>query len=129
MAALERCLQAQPVRFLAVGGGAAVLLMGLTWGLLRAGAPPFVGGFCAYALTFAVAFLLQHHWTFRDAGPRSRTLPRYFLVQVGCGLLSAALAHLLVRGLGWPSGLASAAMTVCASAVSYLASSLWAFRT
>jgi putative flippase GtrA len=125
---LRRLLQLQLARFIIVGGATAALLMGLTFGFLRAGAPPFAGGLAAYAITFGVAYLLQRNWTFQGAGRHARTLPRYFTVQLGCGLTSGGISHLLAGTLGWPPAAASAVMTVCVSAVSYFASSLWVFR-
>lgn len=119
------------MRFLIVGGGTAALLMGLSFGLMRLGAPPFGAGLAAYAVSFVVAYTLQRNWTFRAegraAGRHSRTLPRYLLVQASCALVSGALSHLLVRVFGWPPALASAGMTVCVAGVSYFASSLWVF--
>jgi putative flippase GtrA len=115
------------VRFVIVGGGSAALLMALTFGLIRAGAPPFAGGLAAYAVSFAVAYLLQRNWTFEGAGSHARTLPRYLALQAGCALLSGGLSHLLATALGWPAAAASAVMTLCVAAVSYLGSSLWVF--
>lgn len=127
MKSLDRLLQAQLVRFIIVGGGTAAQLMVLTFAFLKAGAPPFLGGAGAYAITFVVAYLLQRNWTFRSAERHARTLPRYFLVQFACGLASGGLAHLLAQVLGWPAAVASAVMTVCVSAISYFATSLWVF--
>lgn len=124
---MDRILRARLVRFVLVGGGAAALLMALTFALIRAGVPPFAGGLCAYALTFVVAYALQRNWTFEGAGRHGRTLPRYFLLQAGCALASASLSHLLVAVLRWPPAQASAAMTVCVSAVSYVVSTVWVF--
>lgn len=128
MGQLRRLLRLQITRFVIVGGSTAALLMALTFAFLRAGAPPFAGGLAAYAITFVIAYLLQRNWTFQRAGRHSRTLPRYLTVQVGCGLASGGLSHLLAGTLGWPPAAASAVMTVCVSAVSYFASSLWVFR-
>jgi putative flippase GtrA len=119
--------RARLVRFVVVGAGSAGLLMALAFGFIRAGAPPFAGGLAAYAVSFGVAYLLQRNWTFDGAGDHARTLPRYLAVQAGCALASGGLSHLLVAALGWPPALASAVMTVCVAAVSYLASSLWVF--
>jgi putative flippase GtrA len=119
--------RARLVRFVIVGVGSAGLLMALTFGFIRAGAPPFVGGLAAYAATFCVAYLLQRNWTFDGAGDHARTLPRYLAVQAGCALVSGGLSHLLVTTFGWPTAAASAVMTVCVAAISFLASSLWVF--
>lgn len=128
MGYLRRLLQLRTARFIIVGGATAAFLMALTFGLLRAGAPPFAGGLAAYAVTFVIAYLLQRNWTFEGAGRHARTLPRYFTVQLACGLTSGGLSHLLAGTLGWPPAAASAVMTACVAAISYSASSLWVFR-
>jgi putative flippase GtrA len=125
--AIPGLLRAKVVRFVIVGGSASVLLMALTYGLLRLGAPAFPAGLCAYALSFVYAYLLQRNWTFGGAGRHARTLPRYFALQAVLALTSGGLSHLLVDALAWAPAAASAAMTLCVSAISYLGSSRWAF--
>ena len=127
MSRLRALLSARVVRFVLVGGGAAGLLMVLTYGFLRLGVPPFPAGLCAYALSFVVAYTLQRNWTFGGAGSHARTLPRYFALQAVLALSSGGLSQVLVKALHWPSAEASAAMTVCVSAISYLGSSRWVF--
>ena len=119
--------RARLARFVIVGGGAAGLYMALAYGFLRAGAPPFAAGLAAYAMSFVIAYVLQQRWTFEGAGRHARTLPRYFLLQAGCALASGGLSQFLAVRLGWPSAAVSAVTTVCAAAISYLASSLWVF--
>jgi putative flippase GtrA len=126
-ASLRGLAQSRPVRFVLVGGGSALLLMTLSFAFMRLGVPPFAAGLGAYAICFVVAYQLQRNWTFRGAGRHSRTLPRYFIVQVCCALISGLLSHLLARALAWPPALASAGMTVCVAAISYFATSLWVF--
>jgi putative flippase GtrA len=127
MAHLHRFLRPRLVRFVIVGGGATVLLMALTYGFLRLGVPAFRAGLFAYGLSFVFAYLLQSRWTFHGAGRLKRTLPRYFALQLGLALGSGGLSHLLTHALRWPPVEASAAMTICVSAISYLGSSRWVF--
>ena len=127
MSRLKALLNARVVRFVLVGGGAAGLLMALTYVFLRLGVPPFPAGLCAYAICFVVAYTLQRNWTFGGAGSHSRTLPRYFTLQAFLALSSGGLSQVLVKALHWPSAEASAVMTLCVSAISYLGSSRWVF--
>lgn len=127
MRQLDGVLRWRLARFAIVGAGTAGLLMVLTYGLIRAGAPPFAAGFGAYAVCFVVAYTLQRNWTFQQSAGRSRSLPRYLVLQAGCALLSAGLSDLLARALGWPPAWASAAMTLCVAAISYVVSSRWVF--
>lgn len=127
MTSLGTVLRARAVRFVIVGGSATMLLMTLTYVFLRAGAPPFPAGLCAYGLSFVFAYLMQRNWTFGGAGRHARTLPRYFVLQFGLALTSGGLSQVLVRTLKWPPAEASAAMTLCVSAISYLGSSRWVF--
>jgi putative flippase GtrA len=115
------------VRFVLVGGSAAGLLMALTYAFLRLGVPPFPAGLGAYALAFVFAYTLQRNWTFGGAGRHARTLPRYFALQLILALSSGGLSQVLVKALHWPSAEASAVMTLCVSAISYLGSSRWVF--
>jgi putative flippase GtrA len=124
---ISTLLSARVVRFVLVGGSAAGLLMGLTYVFLRLGVPPFPAGLCAYAISFVFAYTLQRNWTFGGAGSHARTLPRYFALQAVLALSSGGLSQVLVKALHWPSAEASAAMTVCVSAISYLGSSRWVF--
>ena len=50
------------------------------------------------------------------------------LQATGTSGMECGLSHLLVSEHAWPAALASAAVTVCVSAFSYFASSLWEFR-
>lgn len=127
MVDLRTLLRARAVRFVIVGGSATLLLMSLTYVFLRAGAPPFPAGLCAYGVSFVFAYLMQRNWTFGGAGRHSRTLPRYFALQFGLALASGVLTQVLTKQLKWPPAEASAAMTLCVSAISYFGSSRWVF--
>lgn len=124
---LGALLRARALRFVIVGGSATALLMTLTYVFLRAGAPPFPAGLCAYGLSFVYAYLMQRNWTFGGAGRHTRTLPRYFALQLCLALASGGLSQVLVRRLRLPPAEASAVMTLCVSAISYLGSSRWVF--
>ena len=115
------------VRFLIVGIGAALLFFALTYALVSLGMPPFAGALLAYAAAFVVAYSAQRNWTFGGGHHHSHALPRYFLLQAGCALGSGLLAHVAVDSLQMPPLAMSALTTVAASAVSYVASSLWVF--
>lgn len=117
----------RPLRFLVVGGGAAGLLLVLTYAFVRAGAPAFAAGVGAYAISFVTAYLLQRNWTFGGAASHRRALPRYLILQAGCALISGGLTHLLKVSLGWSPLAASLVMTGLVAIISYFGSSLWAF--
>lgn len=128
MGAFERLLGHRLTRFVIVGGGAAALLAGLTYLFLRLGAPPFLGGLVAYAVAFAVAYVLQRNWTFRRSGSHRHTLPKYFAGQVLCAAVSGAVTHLLVQVWGQDPGPSAVVATVIVSALSFVLSSTWVFR-
>lgn len=124
---LRGLLSARVARFVIVGVGSAALLAVVTYLLIQAGVSPFASGLIAYAVAFGVAYALQRNWTFEGAGRHSRTLPRYFLVQAACALISGGLTHALKSWLGWPAAGASLAMTFVVAVISYLASTYWVF--
>lgn len=119
------------VRFVIVGGGCALLYFALMW-FFRASLSfaPFVATILAYAISFCVAYTLQHRWTFRSDASHKVTLPRYALVQVTCALLTAvitqAVSHLYPQSPNW---LLAGISTVLASGLSFVLSSLWVFST
>lgn len=114
-------------RFLIVGVGAAVLLFALTWLFSRAGMPPFLGSALAYAVAFAVAYTAQRNWTFGGGHAHGRALPRYFAVQAGSAVTAGLVSHVAIEGFGLPPVVMAAAVTVAASAASYLLSTFWVF--
>jgi len=118
-------------RFVLVGGGSALLYFALMW-FFRAtiGLAPFLATLSAYAISFCVAYTLQHRWTFRSDAQHRVTLPRYALVQLTCALLTAgitqAIAHIYPQS---PSWLLAGISTVLASSLSFVLSSMWVFST
>jgi putative flippase GtrA len=114
-------------RFLVVGVGAAALLFVLSFLLVSAGLPPFPASVIAYAVAFAVAYTAQRGWTFAGQHDHSRALPRYFVLQAGCALVSGMVSHVAVKQFGMSPLAMSALTTVAASAASYVVSSTWVF--
>jgi putative flippase GtrA len=114
-------------RFLVVGVGAAALLFVLTYLLVSAGLPPFLGSMLAYAVAFVVAYTAQRGWTFAGRHDHSRAFPRYLTLQLCCALFSGLVSHVAVTRLGMSPLAMSALTTVLAAAASYLLSSLWVF--
>jgi putative flippase GtrA len=115
------------LRFLTVGVGAAGLFFLLTFLLVSAGLPPFIGSMLAYAISFVVAYLAQRGWTFGGRHDHSHSLPRYFALQLTCATVTGGVSHVAVNEFGMSPLAMSALATVLASAVSYVVSSLWVF--
>jgi putative flippase GtrA len=116
------------LRFIVVGAGAAGLFFVLSFLLVSTGLTPFLSGALAYAAAFVAAYTLQRNWTFASRQDHGRTLPRYFLLQLGCATLSGVISHVAVARFGFSPLAMSGLATVLVSAVSYAASSLWVFR-
>lgn len=115
------------IRFVIVGGGAALLLFSLTFALARAGVPAFWASTAGYAVAFVVAYTAQRGWTFGGGHDHRRALPRYLAVQLGCAVLSGLVAHVAAAGFDASPFVLSLASTLVASAVSYLLTSRWVF--
>lgn len=124
---LRAAFGAQPVRFAVVGIGAAALMVVLSYLLVTMGMPPFAGSILAYSTAFTLAYTAQRAWTFGARHRHGHALPRYFVIQVGCALMSGVLAHVLVTGFGFAPFAMSLVITAASSIASYLLSSRWAF--
>ena len=124
---LRSILDLRLFRFVVVGVGAAGLFFILAYVLVVAGMPPFAGSMLAYAIAFVVAYTAQRGWTFGGRHAHSHSFPRYLALQVACALFSGVVAHAAVALFGMSPLAMSAVTTVLASAVSYVASSLWVF--
>ena len=119
--------QSTTLRFLATGGGGAVLFFTLSLLAARVGLSPFSGTLCAYATAFVVVYTTQRTWTFRGRHRHRDALPRYLATQLGCALFSAALAHWLATAGHLPPVATAATTTVLSSAASYTLSRYWVF--
>ena len=115
------------LRFLLVGGGAALLLWVLGFLLLSAGVQPFIAGCAAYAVSFCVAYLLQRGYTFAGRHAHREALPRYVAAQACAGLVAGVATALAQERLGLGHELSSAAGTIAASATSLLLTAFWVF--
>jgi putative flippase GtrA len=117
----------QPVRFAVVGVAAAALFFVLAYLFVSVGMTPFAGTVVAYGIAFAAAYAAQRAWTFGARHGHGHALPRYFIIQLGCALMSGILAQLLVTYLQMPPLFMSAVTAAAASVASYFLSSRWAF--
>jgi putative flippase GtrA len=115
------------VRFVCVGVGVAVLFMVLTYLLVSAGVAPFLASIVAYGLCFVVAYLLQRFWTFEAKHPHAEALPRYFVLQVACAILSGLVAQVAVDRFGATHLVASGLAASTAGALSYVGSIRFVF--
>jgi len=115
------------LRFLVVGAGANLLLLVLTYVLLRSGVPALLAGALGYAVAFGAAYLAQRDWTFGGAHGDGSPLPRYALAQVACAAASSLVGHLCAGVLAMAPASTSVAVTATAGAMSYLISSRWVF--
>ena len=128
--ALSRLLEvteSETVRFILTGGGAACLFYILTFGFVRAGAPPFAGTATAYGIAFVASYTTQHAWTFKGRQAHARALPRYLAAQIVSATLAATLAHLLATR-GAPTAWMALGSTAASSGLSYMLSRYWVFK-
>lgn len=119
--------QGRLARFVAVGLGANLLLLVLSYLFRQAGLPAFVAGAGGYAIAFVAAYTMQRGWTFGSDRSHGELLPRYLTAQIVCALLSGAVGHIAGDVLGFSPLAMSVAVTVTAGASSYVLSSRWVF--
>lgn len=100
------------LRYLSVGGSAALLDYGLFWFfytvLQSARIPPHFALFpeqIANALSLCIAFLysflLHRYWSFRSHGQASREFVLSVLLLAANSILSSLLLSFMMRSLGW----------------------------
>lgn len=116
----------RPLRFLIVGGAATLVHM-LVAALAFAVYPtpsPYAANIIAFLVAFIVSFYGHRHITFQTKG----SMLRFLLVATGGFLANnAILTGCLAVGIG---DLASVIIaTACVPVLTYLASSLWAFKS
>lgn len=115
------------VRFVMAGASTALLFLVLCFGLARAGLDPFWASLIGYGLAFAVGYTLQRWWTFDGRHHHGRALPRYFVLQAGCALMSGVISRYGVLWLHL-SPLPMATLTALATGgTSFLLSRYWVF--
>lgn len=115
------------VRFLIVGGGAALLFAVLAYVFARSGVPPFPASAVAYLIAFAFAYLTQRSWTFEGEQSHAIAFPRYLVLQIGCAVLSGIVSYVAVEIYDASLLTMSIGAMLITSAVSYVVSSLWVF--
>jgi putative flippase GtrA len=118
---------AQLLRFVSVGVGVAVFYMFLTFALVSEGAPPFWASVLAYAICFAVAYLLQRFWTFEAKHPHREALPKYFALQVACAVLSGLVPQVAIDYFGATHLAAAGLAALTAGVLSCVGSILFVF--
>ncbi|WNL43449.1 GtrA family protein [Halomonas sp. PAMB 3264] len=115
----------QPFRFLIMGGLATLthmLVATLLFALLTEPSPYLVN-VIAFALAFLVSFFGHRHVTFKTRG----SMGRFFLVAIaGFAANNAILTAGLALGVNNLAAVIIA--TACVPVLTYLASSLWAFK-
>lgn len=115
------------VRFIVSGGTAALVLFVFSWLFLHLHWRPFVANLAAYAIAFVYGYSVQRAWTFKASHSHGHALPRYFIVQVCCALMTALVGEVGVTLLHLAPVATSAISTLLSAAVSYFATSLWVF--
>ncbi|MBX3577755.1 MAG: GtrA family protein [Rhizobiaceae bacterium] len=127
MTAALSARQGRLARFVAVGLGANLLLLVLSYLFRQAGLPAFVAGAGGYAIAFVVAYAMQRGWTFASDRSHGELLPRYLGAQLVCAVLSGAVGHVVGDMMGLPALWMSVAVTLTAGVSSYVLSSRWVF--
>lgn len=113
------------IRFLLVGGVATLVHMLVAAGILlvRPDVSAFVANAGAFACAFLVSFVGHRHFTFARPG----SLWRFLVVALGGFALNNAILAVALA-LSVPKLVAVVVATACVPVLTYLASSLWAFR-
>jgi putative flippase GtrA len=125
---IRTALSRQEVRFIVVGSSGALLFFTLSFALVSAGMAPFFGSALAYAICFITVYATHRSWTFSSVNvPHGKALPRYFLLQAFCAVMSGLVAHFLVSTFGFAPLAMSALTAIAAAGFSYFVSSLWVF--
>ncbi|MDB5423580.1 MAG: GtrA family protein [Phenylobacterium sp.] len=115
------------VRFIASGGGTALLFFCLSYLGMRLGFGPFAASAGAYAVAFLVGYAIQRGWTFEGRHKHGRALPRYLLLQLGCALLTSGVSQAAASLFAVPPLAISLMATALAGAISFTVSLLWVF--
>lgn len=114
-------------KFIVSGASTALLFLVMCYGLTKSGLDPFVASIVAYGIAFAVGYGLQRWWTFDGRHRHTSALPRYFVLQAGCALLSGLVSW---QGVHWLhlSPLPMATMTaIVTGGISFGVSRYWVF--
>lgn len=115
----------RPLRFLVIGGAATAIHLTVAASLfsLRFGISPYLVNLIAFLVAFVVSFYGHRHVTFKTHG----SMRRFFVVAIG-GFFVNSLILMLCLKLSLGAMLSVAIATLCVPVLTYLASSLWAFK-
>lgn len=116
----------KPFRFLIVGGVATAthMLMAAAVFAIYPGPSPYAANVIAFLVAFLVSFYGHRHITFQTRG----SMRRFLLVAIGGFLANNAILTGCLA-IGVDDLVAVIIATACVPALTYLASSLWAFNT
>lgn len=116
----------RPLRFLIIGGAATAmhLIVAASLFSLHFGASPYLVNLIAFLVAFVVSFYGHRHVTFKTHG----SMRRFLVVAIG-GFFVNNLILMLCLKLSLGEMLSVAIATLCVPVLTYLASSLWAFKT
>lgn len=115
-------------RFIVVGTISAAFYFLLCYIQISQGIRPVFAGIIGYILTFGVTFYAQQTWTFKSAVPLSKSLPRYFVLQLSAAAASSGLTEFLANYYGWTIFTIASTVTIIAALASYTVSKFWVFR-
>ncbi|CAG4907159.1 GtrA family protein [Paraburkholderia saeva] len=76
-----------------------------------------------------VNYVLNYHLTFRSTGRHAHVAPRFFAVAAAGIAVNSACMFLLATWLHVPYLIAQCAATACVLVTTYIANSIWAFKT
>ncbi|SEA58842.1 GtrA family protein [Paraburkholderia sartisoli] len=76
-----------------------------------------------------VNYVLNYHLTFRSTGRHAHVAPRFFAVAAAGLAVNSVCMFLLVNDIHLPYLIAQCAATACVLATTYVANSIWAFKT
>jgi putative flippase GtrA len=124
---MQAFCDSQKVRFVVAGASAAALYFLACPLIILAGLTPFWGSLLAYGLAFVTGYSLQRSWTFKARHRHRDSLPRYLLLQLGCALLAAILADILIGRLHLSILATAIATTGAVGLTSYLGARAWVF--
>jgi putative flippase GtrA len=124
---MRRFLQ-QLMRFGIVGLSAMTVHLAVISLLVPLGITPLLANAPAFIVAFQVSYFGHRHWTFWDQANDSSSYLKLLVVSLSSFAANEGLyAILLHMGFGYRAGLA--VVLVLVSAITFLASRLWVFRS
>lgn len=120
----------QLIRFIAVGGSAALVHLVMLWsGVNLLSLAPVIANLLAFTIAFIVSYLGQSLWTFGHKQHTYGAVVRYLMVQLFCSLaLNQGLFTLLITCTPLHYLIASFIVLVTVPVATFTLSKYWAFR-